>query len=65
MESLKEGIPVERPEEGTISPSMSRRDSKRTWGPYAEPPSQNTAELSEEVQERLALTVIEHLKKSQ
>ena len=46
-----------------VSPPIVRRDSRRSWGPYAE--SAPNVEISDEVQERLALKVIEYLKTSQ
>ena len=48
-----------------LSPTLVRRDSKRSWGPYKETGIPSAGEISEETQERLARTVIEHLRSAQ
>ena len=65
MESIADKSPTARSDEGIVSPNTSRRDSKRTWGPYTEPSTNAENVVSEEVQERLAKTVIGYLEKNQ
>ena len=65
MKQVEGDNPTGRDESPVLSPTLVRRDSKRSRGPYKETASPVSSEISEEVQERLALTPIGHLRTSQ